>query len=260
MRKFGRRIYYYPCLDSTNLTARFLAHQGEKEGTVVIAGEQTNGQGRGGNRWFSPPGGLWFSLILYPNIPISSLGRINMAAAGAVAFSIQKLFPSLSTNILWPNDVLIEGKKVGGVMCRASLDGKELKFVILGLGINVNMVDFPSPLGFTATSLSKEIGRKIYLSFFLAHLLKELEQMYRLCLFDFSSLLEMIHPFLYLLGKLVTVGIDQDEISGLVQGLDEEGCLILRLESGVQRKIDLGERSIHLRKIGEKDSPIESGC
>jgi len=236
-RVFGKRVYSYSKVESTNDIAYTLAEQGAEEGTVVIAIEQTRGKGRVDHYWFSPSGGLWLSLILRPLMVSSSISQLSLLGALGITTSIKRMFPLLSSGIRWPNDAVINGKKVGGVLCRAKNEQKKVVFVIMGIGVNVNIEEFPSPLCFTATSLKRETGCYVPEETFQHCLLEELERLYFSFLDDSSALLQEIRLFSSLLGKQIKVKINQEELTGLVQDIDEKGRLVLRLESGIQRRI-----------------------
>jgi len=236
-RVFGKKVYSYSKVESTNDIAHTLAEQGAEEGTVVIATEQTKGKGRADHYWFSPSGGLWLSLILRPSMISSSISRLSLLGALGIATSIKRMFPLLSPGIHWPNDAVINGKKVGGVLCRAKNEQKKVAFVIMGIGVNVNIEEFPSPLCFTATSLKRETLSCVPKDAFQHCLLEEIERLYFSLSDDSSALLEEIRLFSSLLGKQIKVKISQEELTGLVQDIDEKGRLVLRLESGIQRRI-----------------------
>jgi len=138
-RVFGKKVYSYSKVESTNEIAYRLAEQGAEEGTVVIAIKQTNGKGRADHYWFSPSGGLWLSLILRPLMLSSSMSQLSLLGALGITTSIKRMFPLLSPGIRWPNDAIINEKKVGGVLCRAKNEQKRVVFVIMGVGVNVNI-------------------------------------------------------------------------------------------------------------------------
>ncbi len=240
-RVFGKKIYSYTKVESTNEIAYRLAEHGAEEGTVVIAGEQTKGKGRADHYWFSPSGGLWLSLILRPLTASSSISRLSLLGALGITASIKRMFPLLSPGIRWPNDAVINEKKVGGVLCRAKNGQKKVVFLIMGIGVNVNIGEFPSPLCFAATSLKRETGCRVSGEAFQHFLLGELERLYFSFLGDSPALLTEIRLSSSLLGKQIKVKISQEEFTGLVQDIDEEGRLVLRLESGIQRRISSEE-------------------
>jgi len=244
---FGHRIHHYSRAASTNDIAYKIALEGGEEGEVVVAEEQTQGKGRGNHYWFSPPGGLWFSLILYPQkIPCSQVPALNLLGALGIAITCTKLFPTLSSQIRWPNDTVIGDRKVGGVLCRAKCKKDKAIFVVMGIGVNLNIEEFPPPLCHTATSLRKESGHTVEREAFLQILLEEMEGLYIISQRDFSSILERARLLSSLLGKQVTVQMRQGEIKGLAQDLDEEGNLVLRLESGIQTRITPEEGYLRL--------------
>jgi len=167
-----------------------------------------------------------------------------MLGAVGVAVSIKRMYSFLSPGVRWPNDVTIDGKKVAGVLCLAKSEQEKVLFVIMGIGINLNIEEFPSPLCFTATSLKREVGSSVSENTFQRYLLEELERLYFSSQDNFSVLLEEIRPFSSFLGKQLTVETREGELRGVVQDIDEEGRLILRLESGVQRRISPEEGHI----------------
>jgi len=246
-RTFGHRIHHYSRAASTNDIAYKIALEGGEEGEVVVAEEQTQGRGRGNHYWFSPPGGLWFSLILYPQKILSSqVPALNLLGALGIAITCGKLFPTLSSQIRWPNDTVIGDRKVGGVLCRAKCKKDKAIFVVMGIGVNLNIEEFPPSLCHTATSLRKESGHTVEREAFLQTLLEEMEELYIISQRDFSFILERARLLSSLLGKQVAVQMRQGEIKGLAQDLDEEGNLILRLESGIQTRITPEEGYLRL--------------
>ena len=236
-RVFGKKVYSYTQVDSTNEIAYRLAEQGAEEGTLVIAIEQIKGRGRAEHYWFSPSGGLWLSLILRPLMESSSISELSLLGALGISTSIKRMFPLLSSGIRWPNDAIINEKKVGGVLCRAKNEQGKVVFVIMGIGVNVNVKEFPSPLRFNATSLKRETGSYVPEKTFQHCLLEELQRLYFSFLDDSSALLKEIRLFFPLLGKQIKIKTSQEELAGVVQDIDEKGRLVLRLESGIQRRI-----------------------
>lgn len=236
-RVFGKQIYHYFCLESTNKIAYLLARKGAEEGTVVVAEEQTQGEGRGDRYWYSPQGGLWFSLILRPHMVSSEVPRLSILGAVGIAMNIDRLFPLLKPRIQWPNDVVIKDKKVAGVLVKARADRAGVDFAVMGIGVNLNIREFPSPLSFTATSLIKETGHPTSKKRFLECALEELENLYFSSQVNIPQLLEKARLFSSLLGRQVEVVTNEGKFRGLAQDLDEDGGLILRLESGIHKRI-----------------------
>jgi len=234
---FGKKVYWYSRIDSTMNVAYLFAKQGAEEGTIVVAEEQSRGKGRAEHQWFSPPGGLWFSLILRPCVSSSLVPRLSILGAVGIVETVKEMSPRLFPQIRWPNDALINGRKVGGVICRARLEQNRVNFVVMGIGVNLNVEHFPPPFSFAATSLKRETGHFISEGAFLANLSMRLEELYFSSQRDFSQVLEKARFFSSLLGRQVKIKANQEEFTGWAQDLDEEGNLILRLESGVMRRI-----------------------
>lgn len=230
----GRRIYSFPCVDSTNKVAFTLAEKGEKEGTVVVADRQLKGEARRGGKWFSPEGGLWFSLILRPECRPESTSLYPLIASVAVIKVIEKLY-SLSCRIKWPNDVLIREKKVAGAMCKIKLEKNLVKFAIVGVGVNLNVPGFPSELQNRATSLLLESSRMGESSLFLDFFLKVFEDIYIMSKNNLPDVLEKVKEFLPAPGTRVKVSLlNQDKIA-VVKSIDFEGCLLLEVGDGVRK-------------------------
>ena len=244
-RIFGRKIYHYLKVDSTNKIAFHLAQKGEAEGTAVVADEQSKGEGRRGSWWFSPQGGLWLSLILRPSLNFSQIPLLNILGAIAVAETVEPLLTHRSVFIYWPNDIMIDEKKVGGVMCKSSPEKGKLSFVIMGIGVNLNVKEFPPQLQKEATSLSLEEGYSISRKLFLELLLRKLEELYTCSNGNWFPILEKARTLFPLLGKPVKIQTPQEEWLGYPIDIDGKGNLIVRLESGVQRVIN-AETSINL--------------
>jgi len=233
---FGKIIHHFPLVESTNSIAFSLAEKGEKEGAVIIADRQLKGEGRRGKDWFSPPGGLWFSLILRPCCPPEDTFIYPLMAAAAVVKTIKKIF-SCPACISWPNDIVVREKKIGGTMCRIKVEREKVEFAILGVGVNLNVEKFPPSLQNLATSLLLETGRLTYPFYFLDCFLTFLEDMYTLSQIDQNSLLEKIKKFFPFTGKLVRLSFPAEDKIVWVKGIDYRGCLIVESENGVKEVI-----------------------
>lgn len=173
----GQDVLYFPSVPSTMDAAKDVARRGCREGTIVVADEQTVGRGRLGRSWVTPPGGsIAVSVILRPEF--SQLSALTMIASLAVARSIEQL-TGLRPSIKWPNDVLVNGKKVCGILIDSGLRGDNVDWAVMGIGINVNLdlSRFPE-IALTATSLCTELGREVPRLEILCSLLGELEQLY----------------------------------------------------------------------------------
>lgn len=174
----GRSIYYFNTIDSTNIKAKEIAHN-EREGTVLIAEEQTAGKGRLGRNWASPKGkGIWMSIILKPNVEPTKLPKITLIGAAAVHKALRNI--GVEAKIKWPNDILIDGKKVCGILTEMSGELNMVNYVVMGIGINVNLdeEDIPDELKNIATSLRLSTGRKINRKELAANILNEFEKLY----------------------------------------------------------------------------------
>ena len=243
---FGKKIYSYRKVGSTNLLGFRLAETGAEEGTLVVADEQTKGKGRMGRSWYSPPRlGLWMSLILRPDIPPFKAPGLSICAGLALAQTIKEM-TGIEAKIKWPNDCLIDGKKVGGILLELSAELDRINFVIVGIGVNVNhsAKDFPKNLSQTATSMKIKLGKDISRLALLTSFLKKFERIY----LDFkknglSPQKEMIKSFSSLLGKKVTVKFGKERIEGMAENIDENGSLVIKTKKG-EKVVRAGEVTV----------------
>ncbi|MEE9225492.1 MAG: biotin--[acetyl-CoA-carboxylase] ligase [Bacteroidota bacterium] len=174
----GQKIYFFEALDSTNNCAKALASCETPEGAVVYSEFQTQGRGRMGRMWTAAPGeNLLFTVILRPNLDAEQANLLAFLAAVSVAEAVESL-TDLPVEVKWPNDLLTRGKKFCGILSEASFKGEKLDFVVIGIGINVNQIDFPNELGLTATSLKRELARKIDRVKLFQEVLSRLEKNY----------------------------------------------------------------------------------
>ncbi len=227
-------------VDSTQNEARRLAEAGAPEGTVVRAEHQTRGRGRFGRAWLNEPGsGLLVSIILRPHVDCPRLPQLSLVAGVAVAQAIRNE-SGLPATLAWPNDLLIGGRKVAGVLAESTVS-REGVVVILGIGLNVNQTRFPGELTGRATSLVLEAGRAFDRERLLETLLDRLEAWYRRWLGDgFAPVREAWRAASATLGRRVAAGEGED---GVALDLAEDGALLVRTDSGaVIRKVagDLG--------------------
>lgn len=221
--------------------ARELARKGVKEGTLVIAERQTIGRGRLSRAWQSPQGGIYFTIILKPAISPLQAPRINLMASVAVANTIRKLF-GLNAELKWPNDVLINGKKVCGILAEMDAETDTVNFVNVGIGINAN--SSISQLEHTATSLKEELGREISRKEFLRSLVKEINEQY--ALLTRTELLEEWKNLSVTLNKWVRVMSLGETMEGQAIDIDASGALLIRDKDGLVRAALAGD-CIHLR-------------
>lgn len=246
----GRRVLCRREVTSTSAVAAALAASGEPEGTVVLAERQTAGRGRLGRTWASPPGlGLWFSAILRPPIPASRAPVLTQVAAVAVAEGVEEVAGCLPGGIKWPNDFILAGWKVAGILTEMVARGEEVAAVILGVGLNVNQgpADFPPDLGGRAGSLAMAAGRRIPRADLLRALLRRLDSRYRefLAAGPAPALAEAAARSLTL-GHPVRVREGEAELSGVAFRLEADGGLALRLQDGQLRRLVAGEVTLLL--------------
>lgn len=242
----GGRTVYFDATDSTNIQARRLAEAHAPHGTLVVSDRQDGGKGRRGRSWASPSGvGIWMSLILRPEIAPSSASMLTLAAALAVREGIQEE-TGLSPLIKWPNDLVLNGKKICGILTEMSTELMEIQYVITGIGINVNQREFPPEIRDTATSLSLEAGRCFRRSSLIAAILKAFEKDYAAFLKtgDLSLLLEEYNACLVNRGKEVCILDPSGEYRAVAEGIDESGSLLVTLPDGTRREIISGEVSV----------------
>ncbi len=234
----GQRVIYYPSVVSTMVVAKQEAQQGAVEGTVVIADEQTAGRGRLRRVWLSPKGNIALSVILYPSV--AYLPSLVMLASLAVIHSIEAV-TGLKSQVKWPNDVLINGKKVCGVLVESVVRGDIVDYAIIGIGVNVNLrpYDF-SEIQTTATSLSDELGRDVSHLNVIRCLLIELERLY-LALPAGDSIYQEWRNSLVTLGRRVQVKSGKTIYKGVAESVARDGSLLLRHPDGSLSKIVAGD-------------------
>ena len=230
-RTFAKQLHCYNRLGSTNTRAIELAEAGAPEGTVVVAEEQTGGRGRLGRSWHSAPGlGIWSSIILRPQISIQKASGLSLLAALAFAHTVDKVL-GLKVDLKWPNDGLIDGRKVIGILTEVTAETDRVYFAVCGTGINVSHLstDFPSSLRSNAVSLAMAAGHPIDRLAVYRAFLTEFEALYR------TFRRDGIQPFLadyrersILLGHEVTVQQGNMTIHGRAIAIDDSGALIVR--------------------------------
>ncbi|WP_373897150.1 biotin--[acetyl-CoA-carboxylase] ligase [Haloimpatiens sp. FM7315] len=243
----GRNIMYFETIDSTNIKAKKLAAEGVLEGTVVIAEEQTEGKGRLGRSWISPKNkGIWMSLILRPDINPMKVSMITEVAAAAAVKAIEDM--GVKAYIKWPNDIVVENKKLCGILTEMTGEVDKVNYVILGMGINANLdlEDFQSELRDEATSIKIETGKNIVRKELVAKLLNYFENFYESFVIkgDIEKSLEICREKSILLGKEIQV-IGRNEVKkARALDIDNEGRLVVRFDDEKEEAIFSGEVSI----------------
>ncbi|WP_416197136.1 MAG: Bifunctional ligase/repressor BirA [Sporanaerobacter sp.] len=242
----GRKIYYFDTIDSTNIKAKELAYK-EDEGTLVIAEEQTLGRGRLGRTWISPKKkGIWMSIILKPSIDPMKVAKITQIGAAAIALALEDL--GIEAFIKWPNDIVMNGKKVCGILTEMSCELNMINYVIMGVGINVNLdsEDFQGEVSKVGTSLKIETGEKINRKELLGLFLNRFEELYMPFIEkdDFSSTLKVCREKSILIGKEVKLIRGSEEKKCKVVGLNGDGELEVDYGNGVVENVLSGEVSV----------------
>ncbi len=245
-RRFGTEIVYREQTESTNSDAQHLAREGAPEGTVVVAESQSRGRGRLGRDWISPAWrNLYLSLILRPPISPAQAPQLGLVAGAAAAAAIQELCPRAA--LKWPNDVLIDLRKVCGTLTEMEASDDAVAYVIIGIGVNLNMQDdeFPPDLRDKATSLAAVLGREVDRTDFAALLLQQLELFYDRYLHQgFAAIREdwkRLSPFF---GQTLEIDDGQRRYRGTALGLADDGTLIMRTEAGEEMRVVAGDVTV----------------
>jgi BirA family biotin operon repressor/biotin-[acetyl-CoA-carboxylase] ligase len=240
-RFVGQRTLYFPSLTTTMDRARQEALKGAPEGTVIITDEQTAARGRLQRVWLNPQGNIALSVILYPEK--ENLHTMIMGASLAVSDCIETI-TSIRPDIKWPNDVLIKGKKVGGILIESNVREGRVIYAIIGIGINVNLdvAAFPE-IQTKATSLSYELGREVSRLDLIRHLLKEIESYYLLTSSAGDTVYQQWQQRLITLGKKVraTSATGKTTLEGIAESADRDGSLWLRLADRSLTKVLAGD-------------------
>ena len=242
---FGKKnIIYLKETDSTNTRAKELAAQGAPEGTMVIAEKQTKGRGRRGRNWFSPPGGgIYFSLILRPAISPGETPRITLMTAVVLAETLISLI-KLKLKIKWPNDILVNGKKLAGILTEISTEMDAVNYIIVGLGMNVNtrFEIFPQEIKENATSILIEKGKQFPRVRLIQNYLKLYEQYYDMFKKNnFEPIMKRWRELADIIGKQIRVDVIGKTHIGKVIDVDNDGVLILKDDHGGLQRIFSGD-------------------
>ena len=241
----AREILVFSETSSTNDVASRLGRQGHAGGLAVFAERQTAGRGRFGRRWDSADhAGLWFSLLLRPELPAAHWPRLTTWAGVAVATAIEQS-TGIPAKLKWPNDILIAGKKVTGILIESANDESGAPFVVAGIGVNVNQTDFPPELADRAASLRQFTGRTVERPALAAAILRALSARIADVAHDFPSLLADATRRSALLGSWVRLHSGAVHFEGTAESLDADGNLLLRLADGTLQRMTAGEVTTH---------------
>lgn len=243
----GRDIRVFEATNSTNDVVEKLARDGVREGVVVFAEAQTRGRGRLGRTWLSPARkGLWFSVLLRPDLRPQQATQLTVASATALARAIRRQ-TNLTPEIKWPNDILIGGRKVAGILTELSAELDHVRYLIIGIGVDVNLAtaDLPPELRKLATSLRIEIGQPVLRTELAAAILQELDADYaRVCAGQFEALADEWEAQCTTIGREVTIRIGDRTLRGIAEALDSEGALLLRTQHGRLERIIGGDVTV----------------
>lgn len=240
----GRSLHCHEELDSTNAKARQLADEGAVDGMVVIADRQSAGRGRLGRRWESPPSvNLYCSILLRPQIPVQQAPQLTFLSAVAVAESLNHLY-DLPARVKWPNDILIDGAKIAGLLNEMNAETEQVHSVVLGVGINLNMTaeQFPAEIIYPATSVLLETNKVIDRAAFAREFLQRLDGYY--CEFlseGFVPIRRRWEALCDLMNQQVQIDQNPGLLQGTVVGLDSDGALRVQLDSGKVERILAGD-------------------
>ncbi len=233
-------LHAFECIDSTNEEALKLARGGAPEGTLVWAREQSKGRGRRGRGWASPPGNLYISLLLRPGVPPAAAAQTGFLAAVALAETLEAILPpGRGLSCKWPNDLLIDGAKVSGILPEAEAAGGLVEALVLGIGVNV--ASFPPGLPYRVTSLAAA-GARIGVEGLLEALAPRLASWYELwCRDGFPPVRRRWLDFATGLGEPIEVRLEREVLSGRFARLDDSGALDLELPGGGRRLVTAGD-------------------
>lgn len=241
----GQNVLYREQVSSTNIEAAQVALQ-EEEGLLVVADVQTAGKGRRGKGWSSPKGtGIWMSLLLKPRIEPALASMLTLVTAMATVKALNTI-EHIKAEIKWPNDIVVNGKKVCGILTEMSCELDYINYIVIGLGINANMKMFPEEIQAVATSLFIETGEKVQRGTLIAAFLKEFEVIYETFLEErnLSFIKEDYETYLVNKDKQVQVIGAKETYLGIARGITKTGELIVELPDGTMREVVSGEVSV----------------
>jgi BirA family biotin operon repressor/biotin-[acetyl-CoA-carboxylase] ligase len=246
----GRKVFFSHEVGSTNNWAKELALLGAEEGTVAIAESQTAGRGRLDRVWVSPKGGLYFSVIFTPELTPTQATKLVFVAGLAVVEALHELY-GLRVETKWPNDLLVNGRKICGILAEMSTTGDSVNFVVVGVGINANFDGksvLPKELWEDTTSLESELGKKVQLDTLFRAVVERLECIYESFLKKgFVPVLRKWKKHAGFLGCKVKVMSDAEEWVGLTLDVEDDGALTIKLEDGSVKRVLAGDVSLRLK-------------
>lgn len=242
----GRTVFCRETVDSTNTWARCLAEEGAAHGTVVFAEEQTSGKGRRGRGWVMPRGSsVAMTCILRPKLNPRNASMLTLVMGLSTAQACRSLYP-LEAMIKWPNDIVISGKKICGILTEMNVRDNRIRDLVIGVGINCNLTDFPKELAETAASLQTELGHAVSRAPLAASVLEHFENNYeKFCVNeDFSLLQEDYNRILINRNRKVRVLEVGNEWEGTARGIDARGELLVEKDGHTVTAVSAGEVSV----------------
>lgn len=245
-RRMGKEIRYFSQIDSTNQYAKRIAEEGALDGTLIIADEQTAGKGRSGRHWVTPPGeAIAFTLILRPKLTTDRISMVTLVMGLAVVQAINALY-NLGAGIKWPNDAVVNGKKICGILTEMSAEISEIHYIVIGVGINANLTHFPEEIKSIATSLKLELGREVNRAELIARIMEEFERFYAKFenAGDLSDMREEYNSACLNMDRPVRVLDPAGEYTGTARGINDLGVLKVEMPDGTIREVSSGEVSV----------------
>lgn len=227
----GRKVIHFKSIDSTNSYAKKLVNKNIQDGTIVVSDVQTGGRGRKKRSWYSPNGGLWFSVIIYPKIVLNQAMIITMQASVSIAEAIKNM-TSISTEIKWPNDIISNGKKICGILTELEAKNDCVKYSVIGIGINVNN-QINDELKDIAISIKDIIGSDISITELLKEILCNLDYFYKeINEKNFEDIYKKWLQYSKIIGKNIEFSDDGKKNYGKVIKIDKNGSLIIKTKQG----------------------------
>jgi BirA family biotin operon repressor/biotin-[acetyl-CoA-carboxylase] ligase len=230
------RVHYFPEIDSTMTVARKMARAGCPPFTVVVAERQTLGRGRLNRSWHSADGGLYFTLVLHPTLRPEDSGQVNFLASIVLAQALQA-HCGIDAGVKWPNDILVGGQKIAGMLSEQETDGARVHYVNIGIGLNVN--NDPTPVEPRATSLKQLLGKPVLRAPLLSRFLDDLER--GMGEMSWEETLDAWRKLAVTLNRQVRIVTTRETVEGIAMDIDNTGALILQLANGTQKRIVYGD-------------------
>ncbi|MCC7571898.1 MAG: biotin--[acetyl-CoA-carboxylase] ligase [Candidatus Methanofastidiosum sp.] len=225
----GKKILFFEEIDSTNNKAKQIALE-EKEGTVVISEMQTSGRGRRGRGWYSPKGGIYVTFILKPTVSPEKASQLTLVSSLALVETLNSINGNLDAKIKWPNDVLISGKKISGILTELSADMEKINYIVVGVGINLNTEKEILPEN--GTSLKIEMREEVSIKLFLKNFLEHYDSIYQEYVNgEIGEIIRRWKDNSDTLGKNVRIIGINETYEGIAKDIDENGALILRSDN-----------------------------